>query len=56
MKRIRWRGNAKKIKCGVYYGKVRHTVRWGGKQLAVVEFDGEGVWRVPFGELEFVKE
>ena len=41
------------MKHGEYYGKVRHTSRYDGPQLAVVKFIGnKRTSRVPFGELE----
>lgn len=40
-------------KRGVYYGKVRHTYRYNGPQLAIVQFDGnKRVSKVPYYELE----
>ena len=58
--RIRWqyihhlngKSRVNIIKFGVYYGKVKHTVRWNGKSLAIVQFDGnKHVSRVPIEEL-----
>jgi len=63
MKLIAWtyrhalnsRSRVQRTKGGVYYGKVKHTARYDGKQLAIVKFNGnKRVSRVPFGELTFI--
>lgn len=42
-------------KSGTYYGKIKHTRRYQGKQLAAVTFDGNKRYsRVPYEELTFV--
>lgn len=42
-------------KGGVYYGKVKHTSRYDGPQLAVVKFNtNKRTSRVPFSELTFI--
>lgn len=60
MKRIKWvyrhYTNSKtsflREKKGVFIGLVNHTVRWKGKQLAVVQFDGnKRTSKVVFTEL-----
>ncbi|MGR3292528.1 MAG: hypothetical protein ACUZ9M_00770 [Candidatus Scalindua sp.] len=65
MKRISWtythnlnsRSSVRRTKHGEYYGRVRHTVRYYGPQLAVVQFDGnKRTSKIPFDELIFVGE
>lgn len=47
------RSSTRITKHGEYYGKVRHTSRYNGPQLAVVQFYGnKRASRVPFDELE----
>jgi hypothetical protein len=47
------RSSVEKIKYGVYFGKVKHTVHWLGKSLAIVQFDGnKRVSRIPIAELK----
>ncbi|MES0445044.1 MAG: hypothetical protein ABUJ92_00725 [Desulfobacterales bacterium] len=46
------RSSTAKTKHGDYYGKIKHTYRYDGPQLAVVKFDGnKRASRVPFEEL-----
>jgi len=63
MKLIAWtywhslnsKSRTQRTKSGVYYGKVRHTDRYRGPQLAVVKFQGnKRTSRVPFSELVFI--
>ena len=48
------RSKVRRTKYGIYYGKVHHTMRYFGPQLAVVQFKGNK-WAssVPFDELMF---
>ena len=47
------RSSSMRIKKGVYHGKVNHTKRWKGEQLAVVTFNGNKTTsKVPYDELE----
>ena len=47
----------KRIKFGVYYGSIRHTIRYSGPQLAKVKFDGnKRSSTVPFNELVFIDD
>lgn len=44
-------------KRGEYYGKVKHTYKHRGKQMAVVKFEGnKRSSRVPYDELVFLDE
>lgn len=46
------RSSFRMTKYGRYYGKIRHTIRYNGPQLAMVKFKGnKRVSRVPFDEL-----
>ena len=62
MKRVVWkyrhylntRSVLTRAKQGEYFGKIRHTVKHQGPQLALVHFDGnKHPSRVPYDELEF---
>ena len=56
-KRIVWNSEKGTVKYGAYIGKIRHTYRYDGDQLAMVRFDGnKRVSRVPFIELSLVDE
>ena len=49
------RSSVGRIKYGIYYGRIKHTIRWGGKQLALVLFDGnKRTSRVPIEGLNAV--
>ena len=45
--------STKVTKTGIFLGEVKHTVKYSGKQLAVVQFEGnKKVSRVPLSELK----
>ena len=63
MKRVEWSYrhylNSKAffwaLKRGEYFGKVKHTIKYNGPQLSVVQFDGNKKYsRVPFCDLVFI--
>lgn len=65
MKRISWtythslnsRSKTRRTKHGEYYGQIRHTARYFGPQLALVQFDGNKTTsKVPYDELVFELE
>lgn len=48
--------SVEKTKRGEYYGRVKHTMLYNGKPLAVVQFDGnKSASRVPIDELRLLK-
>jgi hypothetical protein len=67
-KRVNWQyehslnshSRVMRVKTGVYYGKIKHTVKhWrknDAEQMACVKFDGNKQCSyVPYNELEFIK-
>lgn len=48
------RSSAIRTKRGVFLGKIKHTKRWKGKQLAAVWFEGNKYHsKVPYEHLKF---
>lgn len=47
------KSNAIRVKTGEYFGKIKHTIRYNGEQLAIVLFDGnKRISKVPMSELK----
>ncbi len=54
---INAKSKTQRTKQGIYYGKVNHTARYVGPQMAVVRFDGnKRTSKVPHHELVFGME